>query len=342
MQQPFLKGWLEIGMSNPNIFLNQSNSDIILRTYDDNTNNKIIIGNTSSNNTPNCVGALYIFGNNVGLRTNPRSNITLDVDGTVAISSNVFIGTTSKLSTTTLTGDFVIANSNTSNMTITNTSNTFKLMYGNVERLKITNGIGLYLNDNVYITNDVYASSFHMTSDSNLKDNIQQSSTKKDLQTLLKININDYSYIADTQHTQRKGFIAQNVERVFPQAIKEYEGVIPFYQNQVYVWSIGNGVFYMNISKEHSCTKLQPILAGDNLVLGRDNSCKDCIVSVSKVVEEHFDYLKLLIHSHLSISDGYMFLHGRIGIVKTIDPNQILALCVSSIQELHNIYSGKI
>lgn len=327
MQQPtsFLKGWLEIGMSNPNIFQNQSNPDIIFRTYDDNTSNKIIIGNTSSNNTPNCVGAMYILGNNVGLKKPPRSNIVLDIDGAIAISSNMFIGTLSTLSTATLTGDLIVANNNTSNMTFTNTSNSFKMTYGNTERLKITNGTGLYLNDNVYITNDVYASSFHMTSDKNFKANIQQSTIKDDLHILRKLKVSNFTFINDSCSNQHKGLIAQEVEEVFPQAIKEYEGIIPMYQNFGLLFN-DKGTLFIKLNNQSSFS------VGDKIVIGKNSSCKDNIILITHVQDNI-----LTLTTHQPLNEGEIYIHGILSNIKTIDPNQLLALCISSIQEIATV-----
>lgn len=327
MQQPtsFLKGWLEIGMSNPNIFQTQSNSDIVFRTYDDNTSNKIIIGNTSSNNTPNCVGAMYILGNNVGLRKIPRSNMVLDVDGVMSISSNVYIGTTTTLSTTTLTGDFVIANSNTSNMTLTNTSNAFKMNYGITERLKITNGEGLYLNDNVYITNDVYASSYHMTSDKHLKHNIKRSLALDDLQTLLKLQVSDFNYLCDPTQHKHKGLIAQQVEEVFPQAIQGYEGIVPVYQNYARVIDNLHNTVFLQIEKPQSIFSV-----GDKIVFGKNCTSKEYIMSVLKVEKDY-----IVVESpNIRFPYDNVYIFGIMSNIKTIDPYQILALCISSIQEL--------
>lgn len=332
MAQPtsLLKGWLEIGMSNPNIFLNQSNSDIVFRTYDDNTSNKIIIGNTSSNNTPNCVGAIYIWGNNVGLRRLPRSNVTLDVTGTLSVSSNVYIG-----STTTLTGDFIVANSNTSNMLFTNTSNVFAMSYGNVERLKITNGTGLFLNDNVYVTNDIYASSFHMTSDKHLKDNISLSSPKGDLSTLCKLKVCDFTYkcatLQDTTNTTKyhKGLIAQDVETVFPQAVQEYDGILPHGQCFAELTCIGNKCFMKLGSPNHA----HHFSIGDKVILGKSKDTQDYIAVITSV--DPVNGLQLDLPS--SFDTQHVFVHGVMGKIKTIDPNQLLALCISSIQEIMNI-----
>lgn len=333
MQQgtTFLKGWLEIGMSNPNIFQYQSNSDIILRTYDDNATNKIILGNTSSNNTPNCNGAMYILGNNVGLKRTPRSNIALDIDGVVSISSNLNIGTTVSLSTTTITGDVIITNTNTSNMSMTNTSNAFKLTYGNIERVKITNGNGLFLNDNVYVTNDIFASSFHMTSDKTLKHDVVASTCHDDFDKLLKLQVCDFKYIHDTCHNTHKGLIAQEVEKIFPQAVKEYEGIIPVPYGSVELKIIDNDMcimfdpcFILNFETTINTT--------DKIVLGDNLQMQKYIVSVKGVFPNmlKIDYSSI----PFDISTKQLHFYGILRKIKTIDPNQLLALCISSIQEL--------
>lgn len=339
MQTSFLKGWLEIGMSNPNIFQYQSNSDVIFRTFDDNTANKIIIGNTSSNNTPNCVGAMYISGNNVGVKKLPNINIAFDVYGAMSISSNLYIGTTSNLSITTLTGDLIIANSNTSNMTITNTSNSFKLTYGNVERLKITNGNGLYLNDNIYVTNDVYASSFHMTSDINLKNNIRQSCIADDLTTLRKLKVSDFTYVNDPCTTTHKGLIAQEVESVFPQAVKEYEGIIPVFSDVAEIEKNGSTYYVQSSTK---CLS-QSFSVGDKIVIGRNASSQDYILSVmhvDKTSGKTTDKTRLTVNATTLIPAGKVYIHGKLGLIKSIDPNQLLALCISSIQELAKLQTS--
>lgn len=92
-----LRGWIEIGMSNPNMFVNQSNPDIVIRTWGQSNDNQIIIGNTASNDAPGRVAAMYIRSNNVGFKKVPFSNIDLDVNGIIStvderVASNLVIG----------------------------------------------------------------------------------------------------------------------------------------------------------------------------------------------------------------------------------------------------------
>lgn len=315
-----LTGWIEIGMSNPNVFASQCNNDLLIRTFDNSNNNKIIVGNTSSNNTPFAIGAMYVLSNNIGLKRVPNSNIDLDVNGLIN-SSFQTIGTTSSPGYITLTGDLNISNSNTSNMRVTNTSNNFKMIYGNVERLRITNGQGAYLYDNVHVTNDVYANSFHMTSDCNLKRNIIPSDGAEDIIKIMQLNVCNYTLKKTGQHC--KGFIAQNVETVLPDAVQELDGVIPCFNTFVEVHKLPYGV-YLRIEFIED-----KIVQGDKLVIGNDENQQQSIV---KIVDIHGD--KVFIDGDVSSYGDKAYVHGKMGKIKNVDPQQILALCVSALQEM--------
>ncbi len=311
-----LTGWIEIGMSNPNVFTSQCNNDLLIRTFDNSNTNKIIIGNTSSNNTPYAVGAMYILSNNIGVKRVPNSNIDFDVNGSIN-SSVQTIGTLSNPGYLTLTGDLTVANSNTSNMFFTNSNNNFKMVYGNVERFKITNGLGVYLNDNVYATNDVYANSFHMTSDCNLKRNIIPSNGTDDIKKLLQLEICDYTLRKSGQ--QCKGFIAQNVESILPNAVQEFDGVIPCFECYV-----DNHVSFLRVEFLEG-----RITVGDKLVVGKSEHQQQQIVEVVEISDD-----KVFVDSDVFSHHDKVYIHGKLGKIKNIDPHQILALCVSSLQQM--------
>jgi hypothetical protein len=167
-----LRGWIEIGLSNPNIFVDQSNPDIIIRTYDESNTNKIIIGNTSSNDSPNRNGAMYIAKNNVGFKKVPLSNIDLDVNGIIStidarIASNLTIGYESEPGTLQLRGDLTMINNGTSNLIISNSNQVFTFTYGTTERIKATHDEGMFLNDNVVVKNNIYNTGQYINSDTN-------------------------------------------------------------------------------------------------------------------------------------------------------------------------------
>ncbi len=67
------------------------------------------------------------------------------------------------------------------------------------------------------ITNSGAGVAFNTTSDRRLKENIAD--TKYDLNTVLALKVRDYSIISDASHTIYTGFIAQELYRLFPDAV---------------------------------------------------------------------------------------------------------------------------
>ena len=325
-----IHGWIEIGLSNPNIFYGQSNPDIILRTYDESNTNKIIIGNTSSNDTLNRLGAIYIQHNNVGFKKVPESNVDLDINGLYStidgrVASNLTIGYGNSPGFLQLRGNMLIINSNTSDMRITNSNNSFSFTYSNIERLRCTNGSGLYLNDDVFVTNDIFASGYHMTSDSNFKENFVISETANDLSILQELRVHDFNFKGVSKIT--KGIIAQDVENVFPQAVTEIESLIPVYQGEA------DMEFNIITIRDKTIDLSTKFVKGDSVVIGGNCVSKDYIFKVVNVdctsmcceISQNINY---------DIVSSKVYIHGKLGKMKTVDPNQIMSLCVSAIQEL--------
>lgn len=334
-----LNGWIEVGLSNPNIFASQSNTDVVIRTFDPSSSNKIIIGNTSSNEGPNRLGGLYVLNNNVGFKKVPLSGVDVDINGLYSsidgrVASNLFVGYGSNAGFLQLRGDMLVVNSNTSDMRAINSNNSYRFMYSNVERLRFTNGSGMYLNDNVYITNDVYATGFFMTSDSNFKENITRTDNVSDLDALMKLKVYDFNLKG--QNKKIKGFIAQQVECVLPSAVNEIDAIVPFYKGDVELVSDNRFVL---MSASCSNLNLQQLLEqGDEVVIGKDANTKEMFCIVQEVgdqwFEVHQDNLKPLSALDKKNHHSHLYLHGKTGRMKTIDTNQILALCVSSLQQL--------
>lgn len=326
-----LHGWIEIGLSNPNIFNSQSNPDILMRTYDSAGTNKIIIGNTSSNDSPDRLAAMYILKNNVGFKKIPLSNIDVDVNGYLStidgrVASNLYIGYGTNQGFIQLRGDLQIINQNTSDMRVINNNNTVQFMYSNIERFKFTNGTGIYLNDNVYITNDVYSTGYHITSDSNFKENFVATEQVVDLKAVRALEVCNFNFKGSPNIT--KGLIAQNVEKVIPTAVKEIDGIIPFFCGTAYTDEY-------NLMCEDDYNWTERVVVGDDLVVGRNSFSREYILTVTRVnvVEKYICVNKCIFPD----DDGVLttvYIHGKMGKVKTIDPNQITALCVSAIQEL--------
>lgn len=335
-----LHGWIEIGLSNPNIFAGQSNPDIILRSYDTNNTNKIIIGNTALNDAPNRVAALYVLGNNVGFKKVPDTNIDVDINGMMSttdarVASNLHIGYGTNSGFMQLRGDFQVINTDTSDLRITNNSNTVSFMYSNVERVKFTNGNGISLNDNVYVTNDVYSTGYHITSDSNFKEYITSSDCSQDLELLRRLDVCDFNFKGSVDRV--KGLIAQNVNEVIPSAVTEITGIIPLYNGTAYLHK--NVLVSANSDADDETNNhlwMLHLSSGDEIVLGTSSYSKEFIVKVASVdLATHRIMLQDILFPNEDDKAGKaVHVHGKIGKVKTIDPNQILALCVSAVQAL--------
>ena len=325
-----IHGWIEIGLSNPNIFNGQSNPDIILRTYDESNTNKIIIGNTSSNDASNRLGAIYIQNNNVGYKKVPESNVDLDINGLYStidgrVASNLTIGYGNNPGFLQLRGNMLVVNSNTSDMRISNSNNSFTFTYSNIERLRCTNGSGLYLNDDLFVTNDIFATGYHMTSDSNFKENFVISQTANDLAILEQLQVHDFNFKGVSKVT--KGVVAQDVETVFPQAVTEIESLIPVYQGEA---DMEFNIIAINDKTIDLSTKF---VKGDSVVVGANCFSKDYIFKVVNVDSTSM-CCEISQHMNYDIVSSKVFIHGKLGKMKTVDPNQIMALCVSAIQEL--------
>lgn len=213
-----LYGWIEVGTSNNTLFSNEVDQDIILRTI---YNNKIIIGNTDGTSAK---AAVYVLGNNVGMKKVPQSNVSLDVDG-FAVLKSAQVGISNIPTSLALNGDFIVKDITKNfdpsmQMIVTNSNAQVEFKYNGVKRLKMSDGQGIDLNDNIYVTNDVYANAYHLTSDARFKQNITPSCPKKDTLILESLEVSDYQLLTNPDK-QTKGFIAQNIEQVFPQAVTE-------------------------------------------------------------------------------------------------------------------------
>lgn len=222
-----LYGWIEVGASNNALFSSEQNEDLILRTVYD--TNKLIVGNTAGTNIP---AALYVQGNNLGVRRVPASNVQLDVAGTARFQ-NLLIGHSNLVSTTTVNGPYIWKDtaatySNADNeLGLTNSNAVTSFTYNGSARLQITDGQGLFLNDDVYVQGDVFANAFQTTCDQRAKHAVRPSCPAGDTATLRALNVYDYKLNASpTQYI--KGFIAQEVEAVLAQAVQKRRGILYF------------------------------------------------------------------------------------------------------------------
>jgi hypothetical protein len=90
-----------------------------------------------------------------------------------------------------------------------------KLPSGLTVQTPATNKYPVFINSDLYVTGSIYN-----TSDRNLKENILNLSEEK-IDNLCKLNSVEYSFKPDNEKRKHYGFIAQEVEEIFPNLIKK-------------------------------------------------------------------------------------------------------------------------
>jgi len=90
-----------------------------------------------------------------------------------------------------------------------------------------TSGTGIGYS--IITSNTIQAPEFHAVSDERIKTNFSLSNAKSDLAIIKQIKVTNYSHIDTVTNgsAMKKGFIAQQVESVFPQAVNQSSNFIP-------------------------------------------------------------------------------------------------------------------
>jgi len=162
-------------------------------------------------------------------------------------------------------------------------------------------------------------------SDRRIKDIIGVSNTSKDLDTLEKIKVTDYTlkdkHLIGGQVIKK--VIAQEVEEVFPNAISVTTGYLPDIMKVSKAVSKGNGVFEINLEKSPN------LKVGDQIkVLNNKDQTEFPVV---KSVEDNTFTVSLSL-----VGDAEdVFVYGRqVNDFRTVDYDAISMLNVSATQEL--------
>jgi hypothetical protein len=186
----------------------------------------------------------------------------------------------------------------------------------------VLNGVSVSIRSVGYVLSGV---GFVMSSDQRIKQIQQRSDTEQDLATLQKLQVTDYTY-RDTieQGTAAvKGFIAQEVESVYPQAVSKQRNWIPdIYQLATQTqYDAGKQTLTLQLSKNHE------LKVGDKVKLYTPES--EEIRLVTEVNGQSFtvgDWKK---------QEDKVFVYGReVNDFRVIDYDRLFTLGVSAIQEL--------
>jgi hypothetical protein len=102
-------------------------------------------------------------------------------------------------------------------------------IYGEGALRAYTDGDGWVINGRAHVTSFVIADRYLTHSDVRIKKNLNPTNQATDLSTLMKLQVTDYNYVDTlTEGNERvKGFIAQQVEGVYAQAVNKSTGFLP-------------------------------------------------------------------------------------------------------------------
>lgn len=172
----------------------------------------------------------------------------------------------------------------------------------------------------------VNAYGFSATSDRRIKDIIGQADTRKDLQTIEDLQVTDYrmkdrAVLGDKVH---KGFIAQEVQAVIPEAVNQDRGFIPniYARAERLQFDAGAKTLRVSMAKAHG------LQVGDRVRLITDGASLE--QEVSEVSDEDTFVL-----AGVSADPKRAFVYGKqVNDFLSVDYNRIFSTGISAIQEL--------
>ncbi len=164
------------------------------------------------------------------------------------------------------------------------------------------------------------------TSDRRIKKEITTSATGKDLAAIQQLRVAEYRMVDRISHGtgRRKGFIAQEVEKVVPEAVSQSVNFIPD------IFALATNASYTASTKTLivSLSKAHELKAGERVRLQIDNDLVD--VDVARVTSAHeFTVEKC------ERAPERVFVYGRqVNDFRTVDYDHIFTVGVGAIQEL--------
>jgi hypothetical protein len=190
-------------------------------------------------------------------------------------------------------------------------------------------------NTSIKASHYVVAEGFLGISDSRIKRDILVSDASKDLQTLMKLKVSDYHYIDWMgRGTQlKKGFIAQEVKEIFPDAVatKAKEIIPSVYARAVGVTKGIDDLYSICTPSSHGFAQ------GDKVKLITPKG--EIVEQVTSVEGENCFSLRT---TKISSPDSVFVFGKEVNDFHSVDYDQIHTLSVSAIQELNKKLEAEI
>jgi hypothetical protein len=190
--------------------------------------------------------------------------------------------------------------------------------------------IGYAPHISIYAANDVLAEGFEAVSDARIKDIEGASDAKKDLQTLLKIQITNYTLKDKMSNGNRryKKVIAQQVESVYPQVVSTHTDFIPnVYRLASKITKTDSG-YLLRFDSPHHISKQATIL---KVMASDDHVTSSCnILAIPSNTEVLIDAPR--------INGDKVFVYGeQVDDFRAVDYEGLITLNISATQELVKI-----
>jgi hypothetical protein len=182
-----------------------------------------------------------------------------------------------------------------------------------------------YFDDTSILTEGrVVCKSLNAFSDARIKTNLRPSKRSDALKLLNQLKVTDYQLKDSLAHGPQyhQGFVAQEVERVFPQAVSQRSDFIPDIYSLAEETAVDQGVLTARLQDPHNLAE------GDMVrLITETEGVKEVPVTV---VDERTFAVK-----DWTASPGKLFVHGRkVDDFRTLDYQQIFSLGISGIQQL--------
>lgn len=189
-----------------------------------------------------------------------------------------------------------------------------------------SNGSGT-IGANIYTPDAIHAGVFRAFSDQRIKQNTRQSDAAADLAALRRLRVTDYQYIdvIAKGNGWHKGFIAQEVEKIYPGAVAQSEDYVPgIYCLAESIEDAGNSQIKFSLAKPHG------LAVGDEIKIITDGSDGDRYEKVTSVTGDNS-----VVITWSGKKPDRLFIYGKkVNDFRQVDYTQVHTMAVSAIQEL--------
>ncbi len=180
-------------------------------------------------------------------------------------------------------------------------------------------------NYSINSNNRIKASEFNAFSDNRIKRDLVLSDNRKDLDLIRQLRVTDYRHIDEVANgtAYKKGFIAQEVAAVFPEAVSITRDFVPDIYEKVRDFSVSAGVLSMVLAQEHH------LGVGDIVRLMLPDGQRDLVVGTVR------DAHTFTIANWSEKTPEWVFVYGKqVDDFQQVDYDRIHTLNVSATQAL--------